>query len=137
MANPYRGEVEWKVSPNTPYERVYTLRLSIGDLAALDNAEEGKDGCMALVNRLLTRHYGLNDLTIVLMRAIKTGMKVNLKREEVYELIDEAGFDEATSAVIDVLNKRLNKEKPEEKNPEDMNGVAAERPLKAMPIGDD
>ena len=135
MANPYRGEVEWKVSANTPYERTYTLRLSIGDLAALDNAEEGKDGCMSLVNRLLTRRYGLNDLTIVLMRALKTGMKINLKREEVHELIDEAGFDEATSAVIDVLNKRLNKEKPEEKNPEEANGLAT--PLSGMPTGND
>ena len=135
MANPLRGEVDWVVGKDTPLERTYTLRLSIGDLAQLDNAEEGKDGCMALVNRLLTRHYGLNDLTSVLMRAIKTGMKVNLRREEVYELIDEAGFDEATSVVIDVLNKRLNKEKPEEKNPEELNGAG--HPLAAKPIGSD
>ena len=129
MANPLRGEVEWMVNG-----REYILRLSIGDLVALDNLEEGKNGCMALVSRLTSQQYGVNDLTNVLQRALKTGCKVSLKREEIYELIDEAEWESARDVVIEVLMKRLIKEKPDDKAKDEESNSA---PLPQRNTGDD
>jgi hypothetical protein len=111
-SNPHRNEVEWVVNG-----RPYILRLSLGDLAAIDNREPGNDGCMALVSRIREMRYGVGDIALVLLRALKTGSRITLKMDDVLELIEEAGWSEATNIVIDVLSKRLGKEEPEPPTP--------------------
>lgn len=104
MANLLRREIEWTVGDTT-----YTLRLTMNDLAVIEQTPVGKQGIVALFNRMVVENqYGLAEVATVLQRGLASGMP-NRKWTitDIYNLIDEAGFVDAAQAVILLLTKRL------------------------------
>ncbi|MFK7793289.1 MAG: GTA-gp10 family protein [Devosiaceae bacterium] len=83
MANPYRGEATLRVADHT-----YTLRLTLGALAALEAHFKAAD-LAALINQLLAACYTSADLALVLEEALVAGGDVS--RQEAQTLLAQAG----------------------------------------------
>lgn len=122
MANKYRREVAWTVE-----DEIYTLRLTMNDIAVLEQSPIARDGIVTLFNRLVVeQRYGLTDIATILLRGLSSGMPgKKWKLVDVHNLIEEAGLLDAYQIAVELLTKRLTKE---EQDQDIQNGGGGETP---------
>lgn len=121
MSNKYRHEITWTVDGEP-----YTLKLTLNDVAVLEQSTIGKGGIVTLFNRMAVENqYGLGEVVTILIRGLQSGMpNKKWKIEDVYDLIEEAGFVEAKDMAIELLTKRLVKPKKEDESGETTDPLA-------------
>ena len=107
MANPHRAEVDLK-TPN----RVFTLRLSMNDMAALQN-ELHVGVPYELAERISTHKFGVVEMAAVLRRALKTGglfFPPQRAGETVSRIMEQAGMSACLEAVLGLIAASISDE---------------------------
>lgn len=107
MANALEGEREWKFGRGEA-EQVYTLRLTMRDLRALE--EETDVPMMKWRQKLIESNFGIRETDAILRLALRRGDPERTKRwknSDIDDILEKAGSQSSALAAVQILNEAL------------------------------